>query len=442
MEPRYRFAFFVDDHISHFYAHAGIAARLLGAGHAVRFYSPGKWQGTIAAAGFDSVADTLLDPSIISDQAPPATRAGWRATVEIRAADICRGLPLLLGHYKPDLLIFDPFMLCFWPALRSLAPAVSLSTKPLLTTDPLVPPYTSALVPADTPLGRLRVWSACQRARIAYARYRLRCTINEWKTGHSHRSLTLAIAKASGLDWKKEWRTRPYALDLRFASVPELVVHAAELELPRLHALEGPGAYIGPCTDLPVITTPIDLPAGSRPFIFVSLGTVNLQHTDRLRKRYRAVLEAIADTKDWRAVIATSDEATTALLAGCNPCPERVFIKTWVGRGEYLAEADAVVNHGGSASVKEAILAGRPMLVLPHRVDQPGMAARVVFHGLGFMHRGADSNRIKFLIAQLLADAAYRHRVEAMRNIFKKYDDQQIAVSILENAAAGQSPRF
>ncbi|HDS1736909.1 glycosyltransferase [Pseudomonas sp. BP8] len=48
-----------------------------------------------------------------------------------------------------------------------------------------------------------------------------------------------------------------------------------------------------------------------------------------------------------------------------------------------VRRADVVVSHGGLNTVMDAIAAATPLLVLPIAFDQPGVAARVVYHRLG-----------------------------------------------------------
>ncbi|MCM5705173.1 glycosyltransferase [Larsenimonas salina] len=54
-----------------------------------------------------------------------------------------------------------------------------------------------------------------------------------------------------------------------------------------------------------------------------------------------------------------------------------------VDQREVMTTARVVVTHGGLNTVMDALDAGVPMLVLPIAFDQPGVAARVVYHGIG-----------------------------------------------------------
>src|SRR4051794_18649358 len=92
---------------------------------------------------------------------------GWREWRETRRrthvrlgslAAVPGAVVSLVDRQRPDLLIFDPFCLAYYiPFSEHGIPALSLSTKPLLDFDPLVPPYTSTLVPRGDLQGRVQV---------------------------------------------------------------------------------------------------------------------------------------------------------------------------------------------------------------------------------------------------------------------------------------------
>ena len=84
--------------------------------------------------------------------------------------------------------------------------------------------------------------------------------------------------------------------------------------------------------------------------------------------------------------------------------------------------------------MKEAILLGVPMLVYPRRADQPGNAARVVFHGLGRRgeYRREGWQAIRGKVLALLSDDDVRGRVAAMRGHFLRYEIQNQDIAAFE----------
>ncbi|KIP88002.1 MULTISPECIES: glycosyltransferase [Pseudomonas] len=135
-----------------------------------------------------------------------------------------------------------------------------------------------------------------------------------------------------------------------------------------------------------------------RPFFFASLGTLQ---GDRL-----GLFERIA--KACRRIDAQ------LLIAHCgklNAAQEQQLIKhgaTWVTdfapQQWALEQADAVITHGGLNTVMDAIAARTPMLVMPIAFDQPGVAARVAYRGVGSqLSRRASVSRIEAALRALLA---------------------------------------
>ncbi|MFB6453961.1 glycosyltransferase [Chitinophaga sp. Hz27] len=429
----FSFAFIVDNYISHFYALSGVALRLQQAGHRVIFYCPDKIQHVIIAAGFPCMAL----PIFMNGGAPSVSmsRKQCRAYFRQKAAEILTGARLFRNTSDHDYLIMDPFMLMYWPALHAAGfKGAAVSTKPLLSRDRWAPPYTSAYVPSKAFGSSWRVAVAWWRQQWNYyLGYRFPCKVSEWLKGYSHRTLTLYVAKQSGFDLKREWATRPLSYDLRFKSVPELVLHAREMDFPRKRSLRANVAYLGPCTNLPESSTDIELPAGNGPLIWVNLGTVAKQRKELLQGAYVAIADAIKLLPSFRAVIATADIQLTAQLKSQLQGQEhRVIVATWIERGSVLQAADIVVTHGGSNSVKEAIFAGKPILAIPHSADQPGMAARLVYHKLGMMCTSPQPLTLSKMILELTNNKEYQKNSCAMSEIFLRYDENTTCVNILE----------
>ena len=74
------------------------------------------------------------------------------------------------------------------------------------------------------------------------------------------------------------------------------------------------------------------------------------------------------------------------------PSPKNVSIFRRVPQLRVLEASDLMVMHGGTNSISECITAGVPMPAYPGSVDQPGNAARLVYHGMGLMGRMAKES--------------------------------------------------
>ena len=155
---------------------------------------------------------------------------------------------------------------------------------------------------------------------------------------------------------------------------------------------------VGPLRGLladPVGQWPVE---NTRPFLFASLGTLQ---GDRL-----GMFQQIA-----RASRALNAQLLIAHCGMLGSADERRLVAsgaTWVTdfapQRWALARADAVITHGGLNTVMDAIAARTPMLVMPIAFDQPGVAARVTYRGVGLgLHRRARAPRIANAVRQLLA---------------------------------------
>lgn len=447
---RLRFAFISDDYYGHANPLMGAARKLVGQGHSVCFFGPGEIKSHVSSKGFDYVALPFLLPRVFprSTMESEGRRraADGRSKVSDRAQEILAGIRHLADIYPADLAVFDPFMLCHLPAfIHSGIRSVSVSISPLLVQDAANPPYTTSIVPHKE-----RLWSAKARAawlweHVKYARYRAYCIQKEWRFGWSNQSLLRELARLTGFPLRRELSTRPMALDLRFHSTPELVLHAREFEFPCERPLSGSGAYIGPCIDsLDAAPTTDRIPKGNGPLIYCHLGTVRSQQTSMALDGYRTLLQLLRSEPEWRAILVTaSPEISAAISNEASALGERALLYTWTSPVSQLPHADVAITHAGDASVKEAIYAGVPMLALPRHHDQPGVAARISYHGLGLKaDPGINADAMRAKIHALLNDRKFAERVSAMRANFLRYEREKICERTLINAAHGVMPCF
>jgi len=149
----------------------------------------------------------------------------------------------------------------------------------------------------------------------------------------------------------------------------------------------------------------VDLPAG-RPLVLASLGTAFLSAPGRL--------EAIAaglGRLDCAAVVACGG---TAL--GGRP-PAHVRLVPSVPQPLALRCADLLVTHGGINSVREALLAGVPMVVAPVATDQPSNAARCEALGVAraLPAGGVTAEAVAAACREVLGTPRFRERARAVQ---------------------------
>lgn len=171
---------------------------------------------------------------------------------------------------------------------------------------------------------------------------------------------------------------------------------------------------------------PID-PA--RPFVFASLGTLQGHRYGRFK--------AIARTCHRLEV-----QLAIAHCGGLPPARAEAlkahgatFVTDFADQRATLRQAQAVITHGGLNTVVDAIATSTPMLVMPISFDQPGVAARLVWHGLGQrVSRRSGSIRLARELETLLTDDACRRRLDDAAIPLRQADGAERAADIVELA--------
>lgn len=427
-------------HAGHVNATLGLARALAERGVPVVYTGEPAVADLVAPHGF---AFRPL-PLTMDQRGHPPWQRRMRAGAGLRAHAyaVTDAAARLVGDLAPGLVVFDPFVLVYYPVFAALGvPAAALSTKPLLRHDRWTPPYTSALLPRADRLGPLQVSAAWAAQHARYRGYRIGATARRLCSGRSPRLLMDHLSEVTGVAWRDTWITRPVSFDARFAGVPELVLTVAEFEL--AHAPPPADViYLGACLDLQRREPPLEpglAPAGAR-IAYCSLGTSphGLDRTDV--RLLDTVARAFAGRDGWHLVLATGRADLAARWDGCAP---NVVARARLPQVGVLRRATVMINHGGHNSVKECIGLGVPMVVYPRRADQPGVSARVVKHRLGVRgdRRRVTPDAVFTAAAEVAADPAVRAGLAAMRRSFAGYDQAGTAVNAVLRLAAADHDR-
>jgi len=104
-----------------------------------------------------------------------------------------------------------------------------------------------------------------------------------------------------------------------------------------------------------------------------------------------------------------------------------------------MKKAALLITQGGGNTVKEGILNSVSLLTIPDAADQPGLSARLEYHGLSAsiaMHK-VKSDRLRYLILDSIGNNERRRRIENMRTAMIEYqkndDPLRIALKSLFN---------
>jgi zeaxanthin glucosyltransferase len=158
--------------------------------------------------------------------------------------------------------------------------------------------------------------------------------------------------------------------------------------------------------------------------------------------RYQAVIAAMQHLPAARLVIsAGSVERAEQLAIWAQPFGTHVRIEPWIDLSQHLHGAAAAILHGGANSAKEAIAARCPVLLLPARADQPGIAARCVFHGLGRTVAQIEPVAIAQALSTMFTDQAMAAQLDRMAQCFERYATDQTASRIIERLVQDRRPK-
>ncbi|NDV86041.1 glycosyltransferase [Aurantimonas aggregata] len=326
--------------------------------------------------------------------------------------ELCRDGPAILTDIGADAIVGDAME----PAAGLLAdhlglPHVSLSAALPVHHDPAVPlPFLSwSYDPSERGMKRNRGGERVARLLLT----RQRRTIARW-------------ADAFGLP------PRDGLADClsRGAQISQLV---PSFDFPRAAA---PHRHmVGPLRAGPRDAIANDDAGGGRPLVFASLGTLQGHRVDI----FRAVARACRDL-EIRCIVAHCGRLTPSQAARI----DADLVTDFVPQEKILQSAAVCVTHAGMNTVLDSLAAGVPMLAIPIAFDQPGIAARIVHHGVGerLSRFLVSPGRVKASLARLLAEASFRDRARAIGRDIATSGGVGLAADIVEEAILGRASRI
>ncbi|BBG02082.1 MULTISPECIES: glycosyltransferase [Pseudonocardia] len=200
--------------------------------------------------------------------------------------------------------------------------------------------------------------------------------------GHTHRLLEvvrtgapdLGLAPVPGV-WDQVHRARR-----------QLVLTARTFDFPA--RLAPSVRYVGPVLDDPSWAhgERWEPPAGDGPLVLVAMSSTYQAQYATVRNVVDALTRSGA-----RGLVTVGPALDPGLVRG----GDGIVVVRSAPHAEVLDHVELVITHGGHGTVLKSLVAGRPMLVLPHGRDQRDNAARVTFRGAGEMlRRSATADRI------------------------------------------------
>lgn len=233
--------------------------------------------------------------------------------------------------------------------------------------------------------------------------------------------------------------TTPSLFDFQVANVPSLILAPREFDFPhftvpdRHHYIGFLPSFRPHLADKSWIALKSVIrekkKGGSR-LVYCSFGTVD----DRNQAGVHAFLLRLAE------YVTLSQHLLLVAIGGKNKPPaglerEHVWVFPTVPQIDALEEVDVFVTHGGLSSIKEAIEAVVPMLMITvhHQYDPPGNAARVQHLGLGLLGNvDCTADELGQQLEALMHENKFRENLLALREKNSKYTAEQF-LSLFDN---------
>jgi zeaxanthin glucosyltransferase len=166
-----------------------------------------------------------------------------------------------------------------------------------------------------------------------------------------------------------------------------------------------------------------------KPLIYASLGTL----VNGLNKVYRAILDAVGEFPETQVVLSVGRNLDPSDLT---PIPSNAIVVRSAPQTELLKRAALCITHAGLNTALESLAEGVPMVAIPIGYEQPGVACRIAYHGVGeFVELGdLTAGRLTELIAKVRSNPSYRDKAHWFQKTIKEKHGLDVAADIVERA--------
>lgn len=172
----------------------------------------------------------------------------------------------------------------------------------------------------------------------------------------------------------------------------------------------------------------------SRPFVFASLGTLQ-GHRFRLFKTVARACSRLG----VQLLIAHCGGLNARQEAQLKACGAD-WVTDFADQPSVMQQAQVVITHGGLNTVADAVGSSTPILAVPIAFDQPGVASRVVWNGLGRrVSRFASSKTLAKQLTLLLRDDSCQIRIQEAQRQLRAAGGARRAADIVERAMGSRT---
>jgi zeaxanthin glucosyltransferase len=164
-----------------------------------------------------------------------------------------------------------------------------------------------------------------------------------------------------------------------------------------------------------------------KPLVYASLGTL----VNGLDHLYKTILGAV-ERLPWIQVVLSIGKNVNPDDLG--PIPSNAIVVRAAPQIELLKGAALCITHAGLNTALEALGEGVPMVAIPIGYDQPGVAARIAYHGVGeFMEvQDLTVERLSRLMQSVLENLDYRRRALYFKEVIAQTRGLDVAADVIE----------
>ena len=148
---------------------------------------------------------------------------------------------------------------------------------------------------------------------------------------------------------------------------------------------------------------------------------------------YRVILEAVRRFPAVQLVLSVGNNVDFFDL---EPIPTNAIVVRRAPQIEILKRATLCITHAGLNTTLESLANGVPMVAIPITYDQPGVAARIAYRGVGEFVELQDLSveHLAYLINKVLVSPGYRERARYFQDLIAESRGLDVAADVIERA--------
>jgi zeaxanthin glucosyltransferase len=402
----------------HIHPFGALGRELIERGHRVTVLHMADVEPKARAEGLDFIAIGQSDhpPGFLaSSLAKLASVRGWAALrftiAEIRGTTemFCRDLPMRLSKAGIDALLVDQTEPAGGTVAEHLGiPFITICNALPLNREPdIPPPFTN--------------WS--YRASLAA---RIRNAVGYGVSERLMRPVTETIKR-----YRKQWDLASHASpEESFSPRAQISQLPSGFDFPR-RSLPKQFHYVGPFrkSDQRLVPFPWEKLDG-RPVIYASLGT--------LQNRNKALFQCFAEACDGlkEQLVITHGGGLDAPAAAS--LPGKPIVVPYAPQLEILKRARLTLTHAGLNTVLDSLRQGVPLVAVPITFEQPGIASRIRWSGVGvdLHYSKVTVSRLAKAVRLVLSDDSYSAQAKKMSVSIKQSGEVGTAADLVLQAVS------